>query len=275
MNEISLNQQNKRRGLRLSFPLACALLLGWLLVSAPRHQSTSANGAKINLSRAVAEEAAALAPPQIFGAELNGVCPSGCSVPITINSVENLLTTDGRKVKVNFQVGQIPGDLKVSGVSASAQVTLDNNKVLEGVASAGVSSSSVTIAVKGGLLNLNKGRREEVKKTKVTVTVISNLKSGLGRAQNIETRVADGGEDVSWDFTKLPCDTAKEFEVEVKLKPFTVTGNRGKERVLISARKVFVRIIGSNLRPGVRDIVATVTPIGRSSIICSATKTFN
>ncbi len=275
MNKLFLNQQSKRRSLRLGFPLAFALLMGWLLLSAPGRQSASASDAKINASRAVAGGAVAPTPPQIFGAELNGVCPSGCSIPITINSVENLLTTDGRKVKVNWQVGQVPGDLKVTGVSVGVQVTLDNDKVLDGVASVSLSTTSVTIPVKGGLLNLNKGRREEVKKTKVTVTVLSNLKDGLGRAQNIQTRIADGGIDVSWDFTKLACDTAKEFEVVVKQKPFTVTGNRGKEKVPISARKVFVRIIGSNLRPSVEDIQATVTPIGRSSVICSANKTFN
>jgi hypothetical protein len=256
MNRLFLNQQSKRRGLRLGFPLAFALLMGWLLLSAPGHQS------------------AAPATPQIFGAELNGVCPSGCSVPITINSVENLLTSDGRKVKVSWQVGQVPGDLKVAGVSVGVQVTLDNDKVLDGVASVGATTTSVTIPVKGGLLNLNKGRREEVKKTKVTVTVISNLKDGLGRAQNVKHSLANGGVNVTWEFTKLACDTAKEFEVEVKLRPITVTGNRGREKVPISSRGTFVRVIGMELRPGF-NVEATVTPIGRLSVICSATKTFN
>jgi hypothetical protein len=272
MNKLFLNQQSKRRNLRFGFQLAFALLMGWLFLSAPGHQSASAIGAKIDSSRSVAKEAVATPPPQIFGANLDGVCPSGCSIPITINSVENLLTTEGRKVKVNWQVGKIPSDLKVTAVSVAVQVILDNNKTLDGVASVGLSATSVTIPVQGGLFNLNKGRQEEVKKTKATVTVISNLRDGLGHAQNIQTRIADGGVDVSWDFTKLACGTAKEFEVIVKQKPFTITGNRGKERVPISSRKVFVRIVGSNLRPSVEDIQATVTPIGRSSVICSVSR---
>jgi hypothetical protein len=270
MNEVITSQQSKRSGLRPLFPLVCALLLGWLLLTAPRHQSVSASGAKINGPQTPAEEAAALTPIQLGQAQVRAECPSGCNIPITITDIQNIDSNEGRKVKVSWNLGQISSDLKVSGVSVFAQVRLDNDKVLDGTAFVSVSTTTATIPVRGGFLDLNKGKRRAAKNIKVTVSVISNFKEELDRVRNITTRIVDNGVIVSWEFTNRPCDTAQEFEVEVKENPL-----HGKERASLSARSVLVKILGSNFHPDDRGIEATVTPIGRTSIICSASKSFN
>src|SRR5262245_32478941 len=105
---LNLNSGKFRKPVALTLCLLTVVLVFLAQAQSKKEEKKAAfNGA--------AGETMAIAPPQIFGADLNGVCPSGCSIPITINSVENLLTSDGRKVKVNWQVGQVPGDLKATG----------------------------------------------------------------------------------------------------------------------------------------------------------------
>ncbi len=277
MNQFSNKEQNTPPGLRLRKIVAHALLLGLLFVSAPHRQTAASGGRQFNRQSALVETAAPL-PIQISSAQVRAECPAGCRIPITITGIQNINSNEGRKVKVDWTVGQIPGDLKVSGVSIFAEVTLENDKVLDGSSFVSLSTTSATVAVKGGLLNLNKGKRDDAKRIKVTVSVISNLKEELARPRNVSSRFsADGrGMDVTWEFTKLPCDTATEFEVEVTLKPNNLlSDDHAIERVPISARKAFVRLRGLKLRPGVRDSEEQVRPVGRSSIICSASRTFN
>ncbi|MGH9839164.1 MAG: hypothetical protein ACREEM_10300, partial [Blastocatellia bacterium] len=208
-------------------------------------------------------------------AQVRAACLSGCGIPITITGIQNIQSNEGRKVKVDWRLGEIPRDLKVSGVSVFAEVTLEKGKVLDGAAFVNLSTTSATVPVKGGFLNLNKGGRDDVKDVKVTVSVISNLKEEVARPRNVSSRFsADGlGVDVTWEFTKLPCDTATEFEVEATLKPNNLlSDDHAKERVPISARKAFIRLRGLKLRPSVREIEELVRPVGRSSIICSVTR---
>jgi hypothetical protein len=197
--------------------------------------------------------------------------------------IENILSVEGRKVKVDWRLGEIPRDLKVSGVSVFVEATLENNKVLDGTAFVNLSTTSATVLVKGGFLNLNQGRREKIKKTRVTGSVISNFDEELqrGQATNIKEVTTDDSDgvnvEVTWDFEKQACDTATHFEVEVIANPVNaITNMRGAEKVFIGRRRTVVRIRGINLRRhAFNDLRARVKPIGRSSIICSDSKTFD
>jgi hypothetical protein len=83
--------------------------------------------------------------------------------------------------------------------------------------------------------------------------------------------------EVRWEYPQVPCDTAKEFEIEVTADAINAVADlHGKARVFISKRSAVVRMRGVNLRRhALRNVVARVTPLGRSSIICSVTRSVN
>jgi hypothetical protein len=229
---------------------------------------------------------AAAAPIQLGRGEVLLKCPAECSVPITITSVLSIRSASGQKAQVDWRLGAVPSDLKVNSVSVVAEVTLEDGAVLDGSISVKPSITSVTVPVRGGFLNLNKGKGEGVKKVKATVHVTSFFKEELAQPQNI--KVARGGEvfveerrgalfadevKVTWDFLDWPCDTVRGFEIEVSVEPRRLVSNDVVRGTAATAErsKVF-RLNGLAQRKDNFTINARVRPLNRQPITCSAIK---
>jgi hypothetical protein len=210
-------------------------------------------------------------------------CPAECRIPITITLIRNILSEEGRKVRVDWRLSDIPSDLRVIKISVVANATLEGGAALDGTVSVSPSARSATVPIKGGFLSLNKGRSDDVKETKVIVSVISNLKEELGQPRNIKIRTAkdpvvspnvpllDNSVEVTWDLENRPCDTLTGFEVELFVNPRRIGSDDVVKKRSFSrtGRKMLIFVKGLGKRQDNPTITARVLATGRSPIICS------
>lgn len=215
-------------------------------------------------------------PAQLFGAEIQGQCPAGCSTPISILSVKNIGrgTGDGFRIEVKWTVGNPPPGFQLaSNVAVGVEVTLPDGKVRKGSASSSV-LDHVTVVTTDG-----RPGDAAPKSFKVTVAAnggrnISIVPLNVTSTEVIRRRLG-GGHDVRvrWDESKLvSCSLCRKVSVRAVV---TLLDNRvrdGSTEVPISDSHADLIARGLISDSEVKSITATAKPIDCDALFCVVAK---